>query len=191
MQELTFKAIYNSPFVGALAGLRAPHADARKQRARDEHAEQLFEAKVEAIKTREEQGGFAEAVLRIMLAVAQAEQMFDARGFRLAQRIKQEDATLRHIPREHLKAAAREQAFMLRFDRDRALAALASMLPTEGERRKALDIVRRIGYADGEIRPEGAAVLARIEGILGVEKGASAPTTQQSATARRTGAPAK
>jgi hypothetical protein len=116
MQELTFKAVYNSPFVEALAGLRAPHADARKQRARDAHAEQLFEAKVEAIKTREEQGGFAEAVLRIMLAVAQAEQMFDVRGFRLAQRIKQDDATLRHIPCDQLKAAAREQEFMLRFD---------------------------------------------------------------------------
>ena len=50
MQELTFKAIYNSPFVEALAGLRAPHADAGKSRARDQHAEQLFTAKVEAIK---------------------------------------------------------------------------------------------------------------------------------------------
>ena len=131
MQELTFKTIYNSPLVEALAGLRAPHADAGKPRARDAHAEQLFAAKVEAIRTREEQGGFAEAVLRIMLAVAQAERMLDVRGFRLAQRIRQEDAALRRIPREHIKAAAREQAFMLRFDRERALAALPAMLPTE------------------------------------------------------------
>ena len=126
-----------------------------------------------------------------MLAVAQAEKMFDVRGFRLAQRIKQEDAALRRIPREHLKAAAREQAFMLRFDRERALAALPAMLPTEGERRKALDIVRRIGHADGEIRPEGAAVLARIEEILGLEAGASSPTEQRAMPARRTGAAAK
>ena len=90
-----------------------------------------------------------------------------------------------------MKAAAREQAFMLRFDRERALAALPAMLPTEDERRKALDIVRRIGYADGEIRPEGAAVLARIEEILGLEAGASAPAGQQAAPARRTGAAAE
>ena len=32
-QELLFKAIYNSPLVEALAGLRAPYADARKPRA--------------------------------------------------------------------------------------------------------------------------------------------------------------
>ena len=67
-QELLFKAIYNSPLIEALAGLRAPYADASKPRARDEHAEQLLAAKIEAIRTREEQGGFAEAVLRIMLA---------------------------------------------------------------------------------------------------------------------------
>ena len=56
------------------------------------------QAKIEAIKTREEQGGFAEAVLRIMLAVAQAEHMFDARGLRLAQRIKQEHPELSAHP---------------------------------------------------------------------------------------------
>jgi pimeloyl-ACP methyl ester carboxylesterase len=191
MQELTFKTIYNSPLVEALAGLRAPHADAAKQRARDEHAERLFEAKAEAIKSREEQGGFAEAVLRIMLAVAQAEQMLDARGFRLAQRIKQQDPALRDVPREQMKAAAREQAFMLRFDRDRALAALPSMLPSEAERRKAVDVVRRIGYADGEIRPEGAAVLARIEEILGLQEDPKDPTKRQATPARRTGAAAR
>ena len=65
------------------------------------------------------------------------------------------------------------------------------MLPTEGERRRALDIVRRIGYADGEIRPEGAAVLARIEEILGLEAGASAPAGQRAMPARRSGAAAK
>jgi hypothetical protein len=189
MQELTFKTIYNAPLVEALAGLRAPHADAGKQRARDEHAEQMLAAKVEAIKTREERGGFVEAVLRIMLAVAQAEQMFDVRGFRLSQRIKQEDPALRDIPREHLKAVAREQAFMLRFDRDRALAALPAMLPSEDERREALAIVRRIGYADGEIRPEGAAVLARIEEILGLE--AADGEQQKAAMAHRTGAAAE
>jgi hypothetical protein len=115
--------------------------------------------------------------------------MLDVRGFRLAQRIKQEDAALRDIPREQLKAVAREQAFMLRFDRDRALAALPAMLPTEAERRKAVAIVRRIGEANGEIRPEGAAVLARIEEILGFEAGAG--REQQAVPARRTGAAAK
>jgi tellurite resistance protein len=182
--ELLFKAIYNSPLVEALAGLRAPHADARKPRARDEHAEQLLEAKIEAIRAREEQGGFAEAVLRILLAVTQAEHMVDARGFRLAQRIKEEHPELRRSPRERVRAAAKEEAFMLRFDQERALAALPRMLPTEKERREALEIVRRIGYADGEIRPEGEAVLERIERVLGLDQPAPAKPPERAARAR-------
>jgi tellurite resistance protein len=177
--ELVFKAIYNSPLVEALAGLRAPHADARKPRAQDEHAEQLLEAKVAAIKAREEQGGFAEAVLRIILAVTRADHMFDARGFRLAQRIREEHPELRRIPRERMRAAAKEEAFMLRFDQERALAALPLMLPNEKERREAIEIVRRIGYADGEIRPEGEAVLEQIEQILGLDQAAGSKPKQR------------
>jgi pimeloyl-ACP methyl ester carboxylesterase len=190
-QELLFKAIYNSPLVEALAGLRAPYADARKPRARDEHAERVLKAKIEAIRTREEQGGFAEAVLRIMLAVAQAEHMFDARGLRLAQRIKQEHPTLRSIARERVKAAAKEEAFMLRFDQDRALEALPRMLPTEQERRDAVEIVRRIGYADGEITPESEAMLVRIERILGVGQASEGQAQGRPARARAAGAAAK
>jgi tellurite resistance protein len=190
-QELLFKTIYNSPLVEALAGLRAPYADARKPRARDEHAEKLLAAKIEAIRTREEQGGFGEAVLRIMLAVAQAEHMFDARGFRLAQRIKQEHPVLRKLSREWVRAAAKEEAFMLRFDQERALAALPRLLTTEEERREAVDIVRRIGYADGEITPESEAMLEKIERILGLDQAARAKPQQRAARSGSTKAAAE
>jgi Protein of unknown function (DUF3141) len=184
--ELLFKALYNSPLVEALAGLRAPYADARKPRARDEHAEELLATKIEAIRTREEQGGFGEAVLRIMLAVAQAEHMFDARGFRLAQRIKEEHPALRKLSREWVRVAAREEAFMLRFDQERALAALPRLLPTEEERREAVDIVRRIGYADGEITPESEAMLDEIERILGFDQPGRAKPQERAARGRST-----
>jgi tellurite resistance protein len=188
--ELMFKAVYNAPAVEALAGLRAPYADARKPRARDEHAERLLKARIEAIKTRGKQGGFLEAVLRMMLAVAQAEHMFDARGLRLAQRIRQEHPELRRFTREQIKAAAKEAAFILRFDQERALAALPLMLPTEAERREAVEIVRRIGHADGEITPESEGVLAKVERILGLGKGSRAPAEKQTAPTRRIGAAA-
>jgi pimeloyl-ACP methyl ester carboxylesterase/tellurite resistance protein len=180
-QELWFKTVYNSPMVEALAGLRAPYADARKARARDEHAEQLLEAKITALKTREEQGGFAEGVARILLAIAGAEQMVDARGSRLGRRIREEHPTLGKLSQQQIREIVKEEAFMLRFDPERALAALPRLLPTEQERREAVAIVRQIGYADGEIRPEGEAVLARIEDILGLDR----PSDETGATPRR------
>ena len=89
---------------------------------------------------------------------------------------------------------------MLRFDQERALAALPLMLPTEKERREAVDIVRRIGYADGEITPESEAMLAKIERILGLDRtpepaepnagaseaGRDAKPARRSTSARRT-----
>ena len=188
-QELAFKAIYNAPLVEALVGLRGPYADARKPRARDEQGERLLRARIEEIKAREEQGGFMAGVLRIMLAVARAERMVDARGLRLAQRIKQEHPVLSGIPREQVRAALKEEAFMLRFDEDRALAALPRLLPSEAERREAVEIVRRIGYADGVITPESEVVLAKIERILGLETASDAePPAQAAKRPRRNGA---
>ena len=65
---------------------------------------------------------------------------------------------------------------MLRFDRERALGALPRLLPTEEERREAVEIVRRIRYADGEIRPEGEAMLEEVERILELDKPAPRQT---------------
>jgi pimeloyl-ACP methyl ester carboxylesterase len=191
MQELTFKAIYNSPFVEALAGLQAPHADAGKQRARNEHAERVLKAKIAAIRARETQGGFAEAVIRIMLAGVKVQRMVDARGFRLAQQLRKEHPRLKDLSHERLKAIAKEEAFMIRFDEEHALASLPALLPSEQDRREALDLVRKVAGARGEITPESDAVLAKIEEVLGLEEGTSALAERQPARARRTGAPAK
>ena len=150
-------------------GCAAPYADARKPRARDEHAEQLLAAKIEAIKTREEQGGFAEAVLRIMLAVAQAEHMFDARGLRLAQRIKQEHPVLRRDP------ARADQG------RREGGGVHAALRRGAGARRPAANAADRGGAARGgrdraadrlrrrrDQRPRARPCSARIERILGL-----------------------
>jgi tellurite resistance protein len=191
MQELTFKTIYNSPFIEALAGLRAPHADALKARARDEAAAELLERQIAAIRAREAEGGFAEAVIRIMLASAKAQRMVDARGFRLAQQLRKEHPRLKDLSHERLKAIAREEAFMIRFDEERALASLPELLPTEQDRREALDLVRKVGGARGEMTPESEAVLRKIEEILGLHQSSGAPAEERAAPVRRIRATAK
>jgi pimeloyl-ACP methyl ester carboxylesterase len=191
MYELTFKTIYNAPLVEALAGLQAPHADARKPRARNEVLERALERKIAAIRAREQQGGFAEAVLRIMLAGAKADRMIDARGFRLAQHLAREHPRLKGLSHARLKAMAKEEAFMIRFDEEHALASLPALLPSEADRREALEVVRKVGRARGEISAEGEALLARIERILGLEPGrASEPAATAGSAGRAKRRPA-
>ena len=169
MTELTFKTIYNNPLVEALTGLRAPYADERKPRARDDELEERVHEKVAAIRRRQERGGFAEAVIRILIACAQAEQMVDARGYRLAEQIGDKHPAFRDITPKQLKKLVKEEAFMLRFDPEQAQATLPQLLPTQEERREAMDLVQQIGEARGEFTEERKAVQRAVERILGLD----------------------
>ena len=59
------------------------------------------------------------------------------------------------------------------FDEEHALASLPALLPSEADRREALEIVRQVGRARGELGAEGEALLDRIERILGLEPAAA------------------
>ena len=80
---------------------------------------------------------------------------------------------------------------MIRFDEERALASLPELLPSEQDRREALDLVRKVGGARGEITPESEAVLRKIEGTLGLDQSPRAPAEKQAAPVRRIRATAK
>jgi pimeloyl-ACP methyl ester carboxylesterase len=167
--EQLFYAIYESPVVRAAAGLGSAYADENKPHARDEALEALLQKKVAAIQARLDKGGFAEAVMRILLAGTTAQRMIDVRGVRVAREAKQHHPVLSRLSRQEIKDMAREQAFLLAFARDRAIEALRKLLPTDRERREAMAFVHDVVKSKGSLRPEAAKVLHRIERVLGVE----------------------
>ena len=81
--------------------------------------------------------------------------------------MRKEHPRLKDLSHERLKAMVKEEALMLRFDEQHALASLPVLLPSEQDRREALDLVRRVGSARGEITLESEAVLAKIKAISG------------------------
>ena len=73
------------PLVQALAGEKATHADSAKPAASRRRAlEQLRDLKLEAIAAREHEGGFADAVLRVIYAAVKAGKRVDAQAFTAA-----------------------------------------------------------------------------------------------------------
>jgi len=167
--ERLFFAIYESPAVRALAGLAAPHADENKPRARDDALEALLREKTAVIRARIDKGGFPEAVMRILLAGTTAQHMVDARGARIAGESRRQHPLLSRLTHQEIRALAREQAFLLNVEGDRALEALPALLPSMEERREAMAFVHGVVQARGAIRAEAAAVLKRVEQILGVK----------------------
>lgn len=177
--EQLFKAIWTSPLTLALSGEAATHADSKKPVASHHRAyEELKRLKLEAIRGREGKGSFAEAVLRMIYAAIKAGGGIDARAFSLAREAKLNHPALAGVDDATLRREAREAALMVAFDEDEALGNLPRLLPGAAERREALDILRKLIEWRPDMAPEVRAVLARVEGILGVtppDEAATAP----------------
>jgi hypothetical protein len=87
----------------------------------------------------------------------------------MMQRVREEYE--RDLAAERLSASARrelfkEQYLMLLLDEERALAALPKLVPQPAEREAALEMVRRVLTAKGELTPARKVRLARVEAIL-------------------------
>jgi hypothetical protein len=164
--ELLFNAIYGSPWLQALVGLRGAGAAAPAAAGRDEAHEALIAQKVAALRSRMDQGGLREATVRILLYAAGDDPVADVRGFRMAERVRDEHLAGERLPGPRRRELFRDQFFMLLLDEERALAALPALLPTGEDREAALEMARRVLSAKGEMAPARKERLARVEAIL-------------------------
>jgi hypothetical protein len=91
----------------------------------------------------------------------------DERGFETMRRIRE---TQSNISLTEFKAIVREQFYMLLLDSEAALSAIPSMLPPESEvRNKALDLIKRVLGARGELSADDRERLQRITRLFGKE----------------------
>jgi len=115
-----------------------------------------------------ESGGLLAAVLRMIAAAVIEVGVFDrrsARVFRALLERSQFKGTKPEVVRELFK----QQARLLRVDRDRALDALAIMLPNTDLRRIAIDVVRQIlMLAPEDVRVDGP-LAKKFSAVLGVD----------------------
>jgi hypothetical protein len=160
-----FKSMYESPWLQAAVGLRGTATDGAVH-APDDVFEALVAQKVAALRMRLDQGGLREAAVRILLYAGGDEPRVDVRGFRMAERVRDKYLAGERLSGPRRRELVREQFFLLLLDETGALAALPRMLPSDKERRTALDMVRQILSAKGDLNEERRARLARVETIL-------------------------
>jgi hypothetical protein len=168
--ERVFKTIWTHPLIQALAGEKASHADSRKPTTTQRRAlEQIRDLRLEAIAAREHEGGFADAVLRIVYAAIKAGKRVDAQAFAAAREIWNKHERFADLDRDTFIRKAREAALMVAFDEDAALAALPRLLPAEADRADALHIIARLIELHPDVAPEMDDVRARVEDVLAAE----------------------
>lgn len=169
--ERVFKAIWTHPVVQALAGEKATHADSRKPPASQRRVlEQIRDLRLEAIAAREHEGGFTDAVLRVVYAAIKAGRRVDAQAFSAAREIWNKHERFADLDRDRFIRKAREAALMVAFDEETALAALPRLLPTDADRAEALHIIRRIIELHPDVAVEMDDVRARVEDLLAADR---------------------
>jgi hypothetical protein len=187
-----FFGLYGSPLVQALLGI---DKDTEVRSFPGSSPEQLAarQAQAAAYAAKLLTGGFDEALTRAVLYVIAAERMIDQRTA-LALNVARKK--LMHLSLAAFKALVREQAFLLQLERERAVGALASLLPETDARKELLKQVNAIvGASDLPLAAERER-LAELSRVLAtpIEKTAALITSGRRAsvagtTARRSAPP--
>jgi pimeloyl-ACP methyl ester carboxylesterase len=163
--EAWFDAIYGSPLVQAMVGLKASDVSRRHRPRTDGAHRALVARRIEELKAGITKGGPREAVLRALLYIRMPEGAVDERGFNLLRRMREE--TGKGLTLAAFKKLVREQYFMLQLDERRAVEAIPSMLARDPELASRMaSTARRLIEVVGLSNKESKARLAEMKALF-------------------------
>ena len=157
-QELIFRSVYDNPWMKSLFPESEKQETTPPQGEQDKREKEGAHAGKEVWLGAMEKGGFAEGAVRIMVAMASADEIIDRRELIIGEKIVKANKRLRKIKPSDFKQMVKDQSGILEADEDRAINSLARLLPTSDDRAEALEIARGIADADF-IRSEEEEVL--------------------------------
>jgi pimeloyl-ACP methyl ester carboxylesterase len=158
--ELTFHAIYGAPALRAI-GERSL-VESRVSATEDLRAL----PQVQAALARIDQGGSAEAIVRMLVLLS------EARGYVRRSRLERTAKLFADIePFASMTDAGRAeilhtQSLIVDFEPEKALGALPDMIPTQADRRFALDVVMSIAGPENTMHPAALRMYRQFEAIL-------------------------
>lgn len=160
--EHLFQAIYESPWMNALFPA--------EESCEEEEAKRLEALRREdARKWRKEmaRGGFPEAVVRVILATLLADAELPRAGYKLAEKLVQENRRMQAVAPSDLKRMIHNQSRILQTDTDQAIETLPALLRNKRDRQATLTLLAKgRKLANREPNAQEEAVLARITKVL-------------------------
>ncbi len=143
-QEYTFKLLYDNSWMLTL--LDRPASAVADDPAKQIMADELMEQELWQLAM--SKGGFAEGIVRIMIAVMGSNRVWQRNQFGLAGRILQKDDRLKSVEQDDLKLMIKQQAMFFNKNPDLALTTLIHLFPEADDRMKALEIAKEIANSD-------------------------------------------
>jgi len=164
LAEQMFFGFYGSPFIQALLGInrasevRPPPGISTDMIATRKALTETYAAKLQT-------GGFNEALVRSVLYVIEADRSL---GQGSAFALNAARRSQMHLSLSEFKTQVRDQFYVLQFDRERAVQALAFMLPTMDLREALVKQVRAIVGAVDPLSAAADVFLDRLSQILAI-----------------------
>jgi len=187
--ERVFGAIYGAKPLQAAMGINPANDKTLRRAAKSALHRELINKRIAELKARISTGGLREATIRALIFAGMGRAAVDERGFEALRRIRE---TQTNISLTEFKAIVREQFYMLLLDTEGALSAIPSMLPPEPKiRNKALDLIRQVLGARGELSADDRERLQRISRLFGKEDRLTVVRTASTAAADARGTTSK
>lgn len=175
LNERLFREVYASPGVQAITGLAGGTAPPRNRPGQRPDHDRFVALATERLRATMDEGGIHEALLRALLWIRMPTGNADERSFTVIRRVRAAVGP-EALPLAEFKRVFRYQFLMLLIDEARAIETLPALLPEDpAQRGRALDILREVVGATGEIQEEVARRLAVVERIFDGEPSADAP----------------
>ena len=172
MYELTFFGIYGSP-----AMLRLGEKFAFERTRKDPKALR-FLPEVQAVLLNIDRGGFEEAVIRMLILMAESRATVRRDRLERSAKVLGHDEPFASLGGEKRAALIHEQSLIVEFERDRAIETLPELLPDMEDRQRAIEVVEYIAGAIEEMEPATIQLVQRFHGVLGL-KGLALPAPRQ------------
>lgn len=165
--EAAFHAVY-----GSMAAFGVADTQAELEAAQS--AETLADTpEMRAALARIAEGGYAEAVIRMMILLARARGGVRRSRLARSQALLTGEAPFAAMTAAARQALIREQTLIVELAPDEALAALPKLLPTAALRRKALDAVAGVAGPEDELGEAAREMLSRQRDTLGTRRKSS------------------
>jgi hypothetical protein len=132
-------------------------------------AEGWSQAELAALRGTFEQGGFPEAVARMLVLVIKRLGAIDRRSFLIANELNEHRAGLPEISEAEFHSVLARQARLVQLDPEAALDALPKLLPTEADRERAVAIVARIMMLEPALSDPHSPLAKEVEKRLGLD----------------------
>ena len=164
--EMSFHAVYGSPFVQAALGLRHDDSPPRRRPGRDPEEIAFVARQAAELREKFTEGGPREAFIRAIVYVRAPTLAADERSFLMLRKIRDEHAS--DLTLAQFKAMVREQFMLVMLDHEAAIATLPGLLDGHLARPlEALELLRAVVTAPGELPEESLRRLERVAEVYG------------------------